>query len=244
MKYTRYNPKKKKENDGLKFLFVLILIVFAAFLIGTLMYRVFIKENIEGGDRTPKPITEDITKENQKNDDNDNGKVEKSSTEFKLYGIQCGVFANKDNADELSTKLKSAYNVFYGEDNSKYRVLVGIYEGDDGIKILDTLKGDGYSVAKVSLELNVKDICDAEIGEMIRANLKLLNKLDEKDVQSVETKDLKEWIKTLKEVDGNSKNFEVFKETKEFIGSLPENLTRENSGDNYTKIFSVIKKIK
>lgn len=243
MKYTRYNPKKKKENDGLKFLFVLILIVFAAFLIGTLMYRVLIKENIDGGHRTPKPITEEIKQENQKKDDN-NGEAEKSSTEFKFYGIQCGVFANKNNADELSTKLKSAYNVFYGEEDSKYRVLVGIYEGDDGMKILDALKGEGYSVAKVSLELNVKDVCDAEIGEMIRANLKLLNKLDEKDVKSVETKDLKEWINTLKEVDKNSKNFEVFKETKEFIGSLPDNLSRENSGDNYAKIFSVIKKIK
>ncbi|WP_027632428.1 SPOR domain-containing protein [Clostridium hydrogeniformans] len=235
MKYTRYNYKKK-NNDIFKFLFTLILIVFTSFLIGTAAYRVFIKGKIEK-DNTNINIP-------KVSDDNNKGNVINKEEDFNFYGVQIGVFSKKENADNTKNKMNNKYNVFYGKENDKLRVMVGIYEEDKVKETMDGLTNEGLAPIKVTFSLKKKDFCDAEIGEILRGNLKILNKFEDKNSKPIQTKELKEWTKNLKEVEKDSRNYEVLEEIKKFTLELPDEITKDKVPVYYEAIYNVLKKVK
>lgn len=68
--------------------------------------------------------------------------------------------------------------------------------------------------SKVTFIMNKKDLCDAEISEIITAYIKVVNKLSEKDVKSVKTEEIKKWMSSLDKVDKNSSNIKTLNNLK------------------------------
>ncbi|MEW8956688.1 hypothetical protein, partial [Clostridium sp.] len=201
---------------------------------GTVTYRVFIKGNIEKNE----PNTPKVAEENNK------GKTINKEEDFNFYGVQGGVFSEKKYAEEMKKNIGDKYNVFYGKEDDKLRVLVGIYEEDKVKEVMDNLSKEGIATAKVTFPLKRKDLCDTEIGEIIRGNLKLLNRFEDKNIKSIETKELKEWTKGLKEVEKGSVNYGVLEEIKKFTLELPDEITKDKVSGYYETIYNILKKIK
>jgi len=232
MKYTRYNYKKNK-GTGFNVIFILAVIVFLAFIIGTITSNFFIKDKIMKNDEVGNPVQEE-NKESSPKDIKD----------IKLYAVQCGYFSEKVNADQLKDKLKENYNVFYYIDSGKTRVLVGIYDEERAEPVIKDIKGKGFDCAKISFAFPRKNQVDSEVGEIFDAHRKLINKLEERDTKLIQTAYIKKWTKELKEVEGDSPNLELLKELKEYTLNLPEEVTKDTLEEYQCKIFTMMKKFK
>lgn len=237
MKYTRYN--KKKNNSFLNILFMGLIIVFVAFLIGTMMSRILFKDKIqkEDGDNGTNIIADK---------DNDESKKEESdvSNGVKLYSIQCGFFKEKANAEQLMNNLRGKYPVFLYEENDGFKLMVGIYEEEKCNEVMKKLEGEKLEPVRVSFDFGNDDLYNAEIGEISNANIKLFNKLEDDGVKSIPTEDIKNWIKELKEVQGEEDSKTLLQEFKDYTLNLPDEILKSDLEKYYTELFGMIKKFK
>ncbi|SKA78465.1 N-acetylmuramoyl-L-alanine amidase [Clostridium sp. USBA 49] len=75
-------------------------------------------------------------------------KSQQSSKTGKLYKVQVGAFSKKENAENLTNKLKSqGYSVYmYKDTDSLYKVQVGAFsKKENADKLASKLKADGYN---------------------------------------------------------------------------------------------------
>lgn len=229
MRYTRYDFKKKNRFNFVFFLIVL-LILFLAFILGTILFNFF-----GSGTNTPIKSTkkQNAIYNNSKNNNNNS----------KFIAIQTGMFKDKSNVEKSINTIKNYGNPFSVEDKDKQRVLLGIYPENEANKIIKTLSNNKVENSKITFTLTKKDSCDFEICEIINGYLQILNKLSDKDIKSIKTDNLKKWCNSLKKVDNRSPNIETLNKLKSNINKLPKEITKQEAGTNYIFIYNILKNL-
>ncbi|MCY6370754.1 SPOR domain-containing protein [Clostridium ganghwense] len=242
MKYTRYDLKKK-NNNLILFIIIIIGILILAFVSGTIISDIFIKG---AGDNKVKKNTQNEVQMKQINEKGDNKNLQQPSLSdiSSFVAIQCGAFSNKDNAQALKIELSKFGKAFSVEEEEKIKVILGIYSEKECSNIINSLKNDKKEYSRVKFELEPKDPCDMQICEMIDANLQIIHKLYDNKVKSVQTKQIKEWVSNLKNVDKNSTNYKLFLSLKDNINKLPEEISKDEIDKQNIFIYNVLKEIK
>ncbi len=225
MRYTRYDFKK---NKGDNFIIWLIGIIIFSICIGMLFYNVFLKE---------KNIV-DVSENNQI------AAVEESRDDTSLeFGIiQCGVFKNRANAEATLNSINTDSTGFIVEEDGSFKLMYGIYKYDDAGTKSDSLTASSVSNFRIKCTLGNETNEKKAEGEVIDAYIKIINKLTEKDVKSVDTKEFKSWSNNIaQEVKASSEEFNNLVAN---INSLPDEYKRENQKDSLIQIYNILKKYK
>ena len=230
MRYTRYDIRKRNKSNFTFFLIITLVLVLA-FILGTVIFNLVSPSNIKKGNTITKDNTNIVrSKDNKSNSSN-------------YIIIQRGIYAKKENVSGVLNSLKPYGNIFTIEDNGKTRVFLGIYEEDEGIKLIKKLTDNKIDNSKMTFVINKKDLCDAEISEIITAYIKIVNKLSEKDVKSVKTEEIKKWVSSLDKVEKDSSNIKTLNNLKEHINKLPKDLTKDQANKSYSFIYKILQEI-
>ncbi|MCW6074124.1 hypothetical protein [Clostridium sporogenes] len=230
MRYTRYDIRKRNKSNFTFFLIITLVLVLA-FILGTAIFNLVSPSNIKKGNTITKDNTNVVkSKDNKSNSSN-------------YIIIQKGIYAKKENVSGVLNSLKPYGNIFTVEDNGKTRVFLGIYEEDEGIKLMKKLTDNKIDNSKMTFVINKKDLCDAEISEIITAYIKVVNKLSEKDVKSVKTEEIKRWVSSLDKVEKDSSNIKTLNNLKEHINKLPKDLTKDQASKSYIFIYNILKEV-
>ena len=233
MKYTRYDYRRKKE-DKTGIVVMLISIVLAAVLIGTTLSSLFIKDS---GGSAPKDNKENVAEKVKETNATEN------STAINFIVIQGGYYGVKENAEVQKGKLKAVVNPFIVEDNGKFRVLAGIFNVNEYEGVIKKIQESGLDYAKTTYEVDVNDQSLYQMTEIIKGHLKILTPLIDSKVTSVQTEDFKTWIGSLSKTDEKSQYYKLLEEYKNYINSLPEEITKDKVEGNYTYVYEIVKKI-
>lgn len=231
MRYTRYDIRKKNKRSILPIIGILILAT--AFIIGSLISNYLIKDS-----KALKEASKTNTQVNQETESVNKGK-DNDCLIFET--VQCGIFNNKDNIAAEKNILQDYGACFTIDDTVGTRVFLGIYPQANADTISKTLTDKGIENVKASFRIDKSNLCDAEIAEIINANLQVLNRLSEKNVKTIKTDDLKKWISTLKTVDKNSKNYKTLTDLINYTNSLQSELSKEKISDCYIKLYNTLK---
>lgn len=239
MRYTRYDLKRRKKSNVF-FMILVIGILALAFISGSIISNLFIKDieyKVEN-------VTPSETNNEKEAKENENITKESLKLEHTFVAIQCGVFANKDNAKSVKEKVSSIGTTFIVEEENKNRVIMGIYTEENTELILKKLSENKIDFSKISIKIDSKDSCDTQITEVLDAYLQINNKFLDNKVKSIQTKQLKEWISTLKDVNKDSKNYIVLENLKKETKQLPEQITKSDLEEINLRLFSKIKELK
>jgi sporulation related protein len=255
MSYIRYNPRGRKSNNGGMLIFMLTLILVV--ILGSLVYKIFKEKNInlkipkfsigvvkgKNKNEITKESNNDINaQETSINDENKGAIIVAETTDF--YAIQCGAFKSQENADICRESVLCYGNPFITESNDFYKVILGVYKEDEVNEIISKLDGNQMEWSKVKFQINKDSLCNNEIIEIINANLSVISKLSESNVEAIETKDLKEWTKALNEVEPAAANYNCLINLEKNINVLPSKLTKETIPQVYRYVFENMNKIK
>lgn len=243
MRYTRYNYKKKGNNDLLKFLGSFILTIVAAGVIGLglakVIFGILEANNLAPNDRQVQQEkgAEDVIGDNAKSEESETVSQNNVTTTFVL--IQCGYFSKKDNADQAFNKISTEKASFIAEEDSKYRVSAGIYTVDSANTVVDKLTKNGVESAKINFSLSSSDEVQNQIAAICDGYLKILNTTFNEEVKSVNTGDFKKWISELVDIkEGDNKD--LLKSFKEHINSLPEEISKEEVSGEMEYLYTVL----
>lgn len=236
MKYTRYDLKRGKDNRT--FFTVIFLVLILAFIFGTIIFKLFIKSPISSNANN-----NDVTQISNNKDKSKPSDSMSNNQSTNFIAVQGGIYKSKENAEAEKTLLSQYGTPFAVTETDKVRVFLGIYTENQGEKIMKSLTEQKVDNSKMLLSVNTNDLCDAEILEIINANIQILNKLAEKNVKAVQTEELKKWCSALKKVSKDSKNISVLNDIKEHVNKMPKELTKENVQENYIYIYGILKKM-
>jgi hypothetical protein len=232
MKYTRYDIKKKRNNN-FALGFVLIGAIIFAFLLGTFITNMLV---IKPGDNVDTVKPQD-TPVNQ-------GSSTASKKSVKYIAIQGGMFEKVENAERSKSSLSVYGNPFTIQEQNATRVFLGIYNEEEGIKLINSLKEKSVESSKMVFEINTAgNPCNEELSAIISAEIDILSKLNDKNTKSFQTDELKKWVSDFKEVDKNSKNIDLLSELKAHINNLPKELDKNKASEYYTFLYGLMKKI-
>ncbi|MBE6068907.1 MAG: hypothetical protein E7211_14605 [Clostridium lundense] len=242
IKYTRYDLKRKRK-DNVIFFIILIMILILSFLIGSIFFKLFIKNS--SIIKTQGKVTE--TKVNDKSINN-KGETPKesivSSNSFVYVAVQGGMFGNETGVEKTRSQLSSYGNPFVINDNKYKRVFLGIYTEDAAKVVINTLNTNKVSNSTMKFEIKVNNLCDMEISEILNGYIQVLGKLSEKNVKAIQTQDFKNWCKSLETVNQESPNIKILNELKDKVAKLPNELSNDKTAENYTFIYSILQKMK
>lgn len=238
MKYTRYTYGGKKRGGKGKNTLIVIGLLVVAVVTGTVFSKLLIKDNIKESGIDNKSI---VNKDEKERND---VKPAEGQNKPKLYAVQCGYFAKKENVDELLGKLKPKYGGFMVEEGDKFRVFVGIYEEGKVDEKIKELTGDGYNAMKVDITAKPSKDSYNVIYEISAAQIKLLSKLDDKNIKSINTDEFKKWVGDINVLGEGDAYFKQFSDTKNMVMALPKDLTKEKKDELYRSIYSILKSIK
>lgn len=228
MKYTRYDLKRRK-SDNRVFAVVLIAILLLAFLIGTILSN-FIMKNKAADNILPNP-SNDAQPVNSKGNINS-----------KFIVVQGGKFAKHENLEQAKKNLLSYGNPFLIQEQDGTRILLGIYNEEDSIKVINTLKEKNIDNSKITFNLQTQNnLCNEEIAAIINAELEVINKLSDKSIKSIQTDELKTWCTQLETVDSKSSNISVLNDIKAHVSALPKDLTMDKVMDIEVYIYNFLK---
>lgn len=260
MKYTRIDVKNKKKgggnnnnnNEGKNFIFLFIGVIVIALVISTIMSK-FIwpegkqiseEEKAQTSSLESEKINEDIKDEtNPKEDKSEVAPISESKEGQEYVMLQCGFYSNKENADKIKDTLKDDYVAVSLKEGENYRVIVHIGTEEEAISLSDKLSKAGVSNTKSRFKILKEDTCSNEIIEMINGYINIINKLKEDNVKGVKTDEFKSWVNSLEE-HKDSKNFKIFKELKEGINKIPEEISKENIEESYQMVFNTLNNFK
>lgn len=222
MRYTRYEYKKYSK---LKFLFSIVVI--ATVSIGGGLYIsnfVFDKNKVS-----------QVQSMSVGNSDS-NKEIEGS---INIIALQCGYYANKENADKSINALVSYCSPFIIENEGKFRVIAGIYREEEADKKFDELASNGIEVTKIKLIINGENSEDKKCIEIMDGFFTILNKLEEDDVKSIKTEDFKKWTKN---IIGNDKvsDYKKLNQINECINNFPEEINKNNRAEISAEIYKII----
>ncbi|MCH3964740.1 MAG: hypothetical protein LKE46_10740 [Clostridium sp.] len=242
MNYTRYDLKREKGTKT--FIFMIAIILVAAFIIGTAASKLLMnsydsKEASQSMDNTDRTISHSNT-DTGKSDE----KAAVDGTEVKFTAVQGGIYQDKNNAAKEKQLLLKYGTPFFVEENGKIRTFLGIYTSDNAKNIIKSLAAQKIDNSNMNFTVKKDSLCNTEIVEIISAYLQILNKFADNDVEYVKTDDLKKWCSSLKDVDRSTKNFALLDDLKKHIGGMQGNITPNNCEENYIYIYNILKKIK
>lgn len=237
MKYTRYDLKRKSDNKA--FIFIMILIFVLAFVFGTAIFKIIMRNMGSSNAGTTNSSNISETKDSTKaaNSTSNSGKI------TKFIAVQGGIYKNKDNVETEKNILNQYGTSFNIVENDKTRVFLGIYVESQGEQVIKSLTEQKIDSSKMLFTIDTADICDAEISEIVNANIQILNKLGEKNVKAVQTDELKKWCAALTKVNNDSKNIAVLNDIKDHVSKMPKEITKDKAAENYQYIYGVLKKI-
>ncbi|WP_147564858.1 hypothetical protein [Clostridium tyrobutyricum] len=253
MKYTRYDLKKEKGTKN--FVLMIALVLIAAFIIGTVASKI-IMDYYNVSEPTPASTQQTVknnsnksnnTVSNDKNNAASNTGNKKSSadgSQVKFVAVQGGIYKDKKNVAAEKNLLMQYGTPFEIQEDDKVRIFLGVYGDNTAKDIMASLTKQKVDNSNMDFTIKKTDVCNAEIIEIIDANLQVLNKLSQKDIQSIKTDQLKKWCSSLEGADKNSKNFIILKDLKENVSKLPSQLSKDKVEGNYIYIYNVLKKIK
>ncbi len=230
MKYTRYDMKRKNNNN-----IILVAVLFStlifALLIGTVVSNLLIKNSSDRKEAVnPNNSVDVVSKETKKT--------------VKYIAVQEGMYKESPNVDKAKNNLSAYGNPFAVQEQNGTRVLLGIYIEEEGLNVMKFLTEKGVANSKLLFEINSSNsLCDESIIAALNAELDVLSMLSNKDVKSIETEKLKKWLADLKEVDKNSKNISLLDEIKVHINSLPSEIEKNKVPEYYTFLYNYLKKL-
>lgn len=218
MRYTRYDYKRKK-GDSL--IWWLLLIIILSIVIGIGIYNMFLSEG-------------------NKNENESNGII--STEEDKTFiAIQCGLYSNEQNAQELLKTIPEEYGAVVVQQDGKFKVIAGIFTTEEGEKKSNELASGNISNFRIKFNMSIKDIAIKTEGEIIQGYIMIINKLCEKDVKSINTKEFKAWTE---DVAGKTSNNEEVKLLVENIKNLPEEYNKEYGNESIKFLYNILLKYK
>ena len=260
MRYTRYNYKKKKNNDIFKFIVSFIGMSAFVIIVGVLLANVIIHflplNNASTADASNK--NEKVQTDNAENVSIDvsDGKAdtqvnaEVANTDIvsettqgtintSFMAIQCGYFAQEVNAKEVFNKVANEYGAFIYNDADKFKVLAGVYDSDEGQVVIDRLTASGIECAKVEFNLNSASTIENQIAGIYDGYLEILATAFKDDVKSVDTTDFKEWVSKLDDIKEGDK-YEVLSDLKKHINELEAEINKENVSNEIQYLYKVL----
>lgn len=223
MRYTRYEYKKAN-----KFKFLFSVIVIAAISITCGMY---VSKFIFNG----KEISENKLENSQ-----EKSNLVKSEG---VIAIQSGYYSKQENAQAALNTVQNDLKPFMVEEDGKYRIILGLYEQEEGIKKIDEFTAKGVSVAKIDLSIDSNTTENKKVIEVVDGFFKILNKLGESEVQSIKTSSYKEWANEI--INDNDENkSEKLNDLLKLIQDLPEEINKSNNDTSMKNLYEFIKKYK
>ena len=96
------------------------------------------------------------------------------------------------------------------------------------------------TITKIKKEVTYSNICNEEIGEMIKGLISVVDKFKDNSVSSVEIKSLKEWCKELEQCNGNEENVNRANELRKYIEELPDEIDKSKISEINKKIYQCI----
>lgn len=250
MKYTRYDlNNKKKKNERKNLLLAILGVCIGAVVIGTVVAPMVFKD--KGAQTSAKPSTDNNVNQQVKSADDsinkgESGKMSttnEASDSENFVMVQCGFYSKKENADNIKSKIQDKVVAVNLTENDKFRVIAYIGSEAEAQRISDDLTKAEISNTKVRFTISKSDLANNEIIEIINGYLKILEKLKDKEVKGVKTQEFKEWTNSLKE-DTTSANFQLFKELKEGINNLPDEVNKNNVEECYQVVYKVLNNFK
>ena len=264
MKYTRIDVKNKKRsnghnnnnnNDGKSFILLFIGVIVVALVISTAMSK-FIwpegkktaeKERIEATSGENKETNEKDKENNKASKEDEKPKDNKVMAESvggqEYVMIQCGFYSNKENANNVKSQLEDDYIAVSLSEAENYRVIVHIGNEEEATKLSNELNEKGVSNTKGRFFIPKTDVCSNEIIEIVNGYVNIINKLKEDSVKGVKTTEFKEWVNGLEE-HSDSEYFKVFKELKDGINKIPDEITKKNIEESYQIVFNTLNNFK
>jgi hypothetical protein len=242
VRYTRYNYKPQRKNNN--FMIVIILTLIAAITLGTIFSRLLLKNSEPNTGAEGKTTNIELQKDSELNKENvDVSKVISENQTKDYVAIQCGAYTKNENALVLKNKLIKFGTPFIIEEDNLNKVLLGVYPSGSIDSVMKQLNEDKIDYVKVKLQLISKDRANAQTSEMISADIKILNKLSEKDTKSIQTVELKKWLGSLESSLEKNEGYKDMNEIKSYLTALPEELKREKAEQEYIYIYKFIKKL-
>ena len=220
MRYTRYEYKK---HGKLKFLASVILVTTVSIGSGLYISRFLFSTKETSGNTVQMPQNKNESFQSQG-----------------VMALQCGYYSKKENADVCIPTISSYCQPFIVEENGNYRVIAGIYDDESGTKKLDELKNKGIDVAKVSIDIPTDTPEGKKILQIVEGFIQITNKLEENDVKSIKTEEFKSWADNIIG-DGDNGKSEKLKNLKNYVDSLPEEITKSNSTNAVQSLYTLIK---
>ena len=261
MRYTRYNYKKKKNNDILKFILSFIGMSVFVIIVGVLLANIIIHflplNNASTADASNK--NEQVQTDNSENvsnevsegeadtqvnaaevvDNDKSSEATQGTINTSFMAIQCGYFAQEDNAKEIFNKVANGYGAFIYNDADKFKVLAGVYAADEGQAIIDKLTASGIECAKVEFNLNSGSAIENQIAGIYDGYLEILDTAFKEDVKSVDTTDFKEWVGKLDDIKDGDK-YEVLSELKKHINELGTEIKKEDVSNEMQYLYKIL----
>ncbi len=262
MKYTRYDLNiKKRKNERKKMLISILSVIIIALVVGIGLYKFIIlptmgdgsinkllsnegkNTSTNGGDKSGgnpdsnsvAALEDDSNKEAQQT----NSTATQSGNKDDYVMIQCGVYSKEEGAKTVLSELQKVALGTIIEEDGKYRVVSYIGSESEGNSIVTTLENNNITTSKAKFSIVKSDNCNNKIAEMLNGYIQILNKLDDEGVSGVKTSEFKEWTNALEE-DTNATNISVFKELKENINALGEEITKNDLESSYKAMYKVL----
>lgn len=234
MKYTRYDIKKRKNNN---FIFGAILFstLIFALIIGTLVSNILFKNST----LNELPLKEPNNAVKVSNEQS----TQPAKKTLKYVAVQGGVYKNAAGAESVKNTFAEYGTPFTVEDEKGTRVLLGIYSEENAVSIMKVLSDKNIQSARVSFDVNINDNCNSTITAIISGELEILSKFSDKAIKSIPTEQFKKWMTSLEEVSKESKNYATLTELKNHVNSLPGELIKEKASESYKYIYGILKKL-
>ena len=261
MRYTRYNYKKTKKNSGLaktilSFLAMSVFVVIVGIMLANIIIHflplndasetqanseaVNQSENIDNREaENAADNSEDVQASSAVDNSTEGQENVQGSINTSFMAIQCGYFANEDNAKEAYNKIANGYGAFIYNESDKFKVLAGVYTTAEGQSIMDTLTSSGIDCAKVSFDLNSNDKVQSQIAGIYNGYLNILDTAFKDDVKSVDTSDFKSWVKGLDVISEGDKN-DVLTELKNHVNDMAAEIKKEDVANEMQYLYKIL----
>lgn len=222
MSYTRYDYRKK----GKKNFIIYFLVIIFSMIIGTIIFKFLLLGKTE------------LIK-NNKIGNNFNNSDAKENISFGI--IQCGLFSSEENATEALNNISSDFQKVLVKSDDKYKVIAGIYSKENIDEKLSLLSNQQVESFNINCVLNNNDSNEKIISKIIEAYLKVIDTVNEKDVEGYNTTKFKQWVS---DISSSCKEEENINKLLKNINFLPEEYKKENINDSINFLYYFLIKYK
>ncbi len=253
MRYTKYkyNKKKKKDNEVVKFIVSIIVMAAFAIVVGVSLARLLSSAILENnnGTKVEDNFNEDTVDVNSGNIEGTTNKENTSDNEqltivnSEFYTVQCGYFSQEANAKVALEKVNSEYLPFIVKEDNMFRLLTVIGDSTKSTEIVKDLKKDGVESIKLNFMLDTKNEVQNQIAAICDGYLKILDESNKSDVKFVDTIKFKEWVESLKILE-DGEYIDILTNLKACVKNMPEKIEKENVSEAMVDIYEVLSNFK